>query len=115
MSTAYLVVTPLAALWVAYSAVSVLLRAKWVTKPLEDYSVPQPWWPWLGVLKILGATGLIVGLFVPLVGIAAEAGLVAYFLGAVLTVVRARWYTHIPYPLMFLAPVIASIALRLVG
>ncbi|HEX4213918.1 MAG TPA: DoxX family protein [Candidatus Dormibacteraeota bacterium] len=113
MSTAYLVVTPLAAIWVAYSAVSVLIRARWVTKSLEDYGVPGSWWPWLGVLKALGAAGLVVGIFVPVIGIAAEAGLVVYFVGAVVTVVRAHWYAHIPYPLLFLAPVVASIALRL--
>jgi hypothetical protein len=42
----------------------------------------------------------------------AEIGLVLYFTGAVVTVVRARWYSHIPYPLVYLAPVVASMALR---
>jgi hypothetical protein len=71
------------------------------------------WWPWLAVAKAAGAVGLLVGLLVPLVGIAAEIGLAVYFTGAVLTVLRARWYSHVPYPLVFLAPVAASAALRL--
>jgi hypothetical protein len=49
---------------------------------------------------------------VPVIDVMAEIGLVLYFAGAVVTVVRARWYSHIPYPLVFLAPVAASMALR---
>jgi hypothetical protein len=58
-----------------------------------------------------GAAGLLVGLVVPLIGLAAGIGLVVYFTGAVVTVVRARWYSHIPYPMLYVAPVIASLAL----
>jgi len=56
--------------------------------------------------------GLVAGLLLPPIGVLAEIGLVVYFTGAVVTVVRARWYSHIPYPLVYLAPVVASIALR---
>ena len=113
METAYVVVTILAAAFVGYSAGAVLLRAGWVTRALVDYGVAPVWWPWLGVAKAAGAVGLLVGLFVPLMGIAAEVGLVVYFTGAVLTVLRARWYSNVPHPLVFLAPVAASAALRL--
>jgi len=112
MSTAYVVVTILAAAWVAYSAAAVFFRAKWVTQALTDYGVPRSWWPWLGTAKVAGAVGLVVGLLLPVIGVLAEIGLVVYFTGAVVTVVRARWYSHIPYPLVYLAPVVASIALR---
>src|SRR5215472_14167035 len=112
MSTAYVVVTILAAAWVAYSAAAVFFGAKWVTKALADYGVPRSWWPWLGTAKVAGAVGLVVGLLVPVIGVLAEIGLVVYFTGAVVTVVRARWYSHIPYPLVYLAPVVVSIALR---
>src|SRR5262245_28686381 len=113
MSTAYVVVTILAAAWVGYSAASLLLRGKQIVKFLTDYGVPDSWWPWLGTAKAAGATGLVVGLFVPVIGVMAEIGLVVYFIGAVVTVVRARWYSHIPFPVMYLAPVVASAALRL--
>ncbi|WP_435110102.1 DoxX family protein [Nocardiopsis synnemataformans] len=36
-------------------------------------------------------------------------GLVLYFIGAVVTVVRARSYAHIPFPLVYAAPVAASL------
>ena len=112
MSTAYIVVTILAAALVGYSAAAVFFRAGWVVQALTDYSVPNAWWPWLGTAKAAGAAGLLVSLLVPVIGVIAAIGLVLYFAGAVVTVVRARWYSHIPYPLVFLAPVAASIALR---
>jgi len=112
MSTAYLVVTLLGAAMAAFSAGSLFSHAKWVVQPLTDYGVPRSWWPWLATAKAAGAAGLLVGLFVPVIGVMAGIGLVLYFAGAVITVVRARWFSHIPYPLLYMAPVVASLALR---
>ncbi len=111
MSTAHVVVTILAAAMVGFSAVSVLLHARWVVQNLTDYGVPGSWMPWLGAAKAAGAVGLLVGLFVPVIGLLAGIGLVLYFAGAVITVIHARSYAHIPFPLIFVAPVIASLAL----
>jgi DoxX-like family len=111
MSTAHVIVTILAALWVGFSSASVFLHASWVVQPLADYGVPRSWWPWLGTAKAAGAAGLLVGLFVPVIGTVAGIGLVLYFSGAVATVVRARYFSHIPFPLIYLAPVVASLAL----
>jgi DoxX-like family len=111
MSTAHVVVTILAAAWVGFSAVSVFLRAKWVVQPLADYGVPQASWPWLATAKGAGAAGLLVGLLVPIIGILAGICLVLYFAGAVLTVLRARCYSHIPYPLIYMAPVVGALVL----
>lgn len=95
----------------AFSAGSVFFHARWVVEPLAAYGVPRSWWPWLGTAKAAGAAGLLVGLFVPVVGVLAGVGLVLYFTGAVITVARARWYSHIPFPLLYLAPVAGSLAL----
>jgi DoxX-like family len=115
MSTTATIVTIAAALWVGFSAASVLFRAKWVVEPITSYGVPRSWWPWLGVAKAAGAVGLLVGLFVPVIGVIAGIGLVLYFIGAVITVLRARSYGHVPFPLLYLAPVVASLALRFAG
>lgn len=113
MSTSHVIVTIFAALFVGYSAVAVLIRASWVTDSLVEYGVQRSWWNWLGAAKLAGAAGLLVGLAVPPLGVAAAIALVLYFAGAVTTVVRAHWYSHIPYPLMFMAPVVGSLALKL--
>jgi hypothetical protein len=109
--SAYVIVTVLAAALVAFSAGSLLLRAKWVVQGLEDYGVPRSWWPWLGAAKAAGAAGLLVGLLLTPIGVMAGIGLVLYFTGAVITVIRAHWYSHIPFPLVYLTPVVASLAL----
>ncbi len=111
MDTAYTIVTIAAALWVGFSAFATLTGASWVVDNLADYGVPKSWWPWLGTLKTVGAIGLLVGLVVPPVGVVATAGLVLYFLAAVITVIRARHYTHVPFPLLYLLPVIVAAAL----
>jgi hypothetical protein len=111
MSTAYVVVTILAAALVAFSAYGIFSHAKWVVEPLTHYGVPRSWWPWLGTAKAAGAAGLVVGLFVPVIGVMAGVGLVLYFIGAEITVVRARWYSNIPFPLIYMASVVAVLAL----
>ena len=111
MFIAYVIVTVLAALMAGFSAGSVLFRAAWVVEPLAEYGVPESWWVWLGVAKAAGAIGLLVGLAVPIIGVLAGIGLVLYFAGAAITVIRARVYAHVPFPLVYAAPVIGALAL----
>jgi hypothetical protein len=111
MTATYVIVTAVGAALVAFSAVSVFTHAKWVVEPLADYGVPRSWWSWLGAVKAAGAVGLVIGLFVPFIAVAAGIGLVLYFLGAVITVLRARSYAHVPFPLIYMAPVVASLAI----
>ncbi|WP_326824537.1 DoxX family protein [Streptosporangium sp. NBC_01756] len=111
MSTTATVVTILAALWVGFSAFSLLRRAEWVVKPLMDYGVPRSWWTWLGAAKAAGSVGLLVGLFVPVIGVLAGICLMLYFAGAVVTVLRARSYSTVVFPLLYLGPVIAALVL----
>ncbi|OLF05138.1 hypothetical protein BLA60_37810 [Actinophytocola xinjiangensis] len=104
----HLILTLVAAGFVAFSAGATYVRAGWVTRSLTDYGVPRSWWPWLAHAKAAGAVGLLAGLVVPFVGVAAGIGLVLYFAGAVVTVVRARWYSHLPFPVLYVMPVVAS-------
>lgn len=115
MNTAYIIVTVFAALWVGFSAYSVFARKSWVTEPLTSYGVPQSWWFWLGSAKAAGALGLLVGLVVPSIGVAAAVALIVYFIGAVVTVLRARSYSTVVAPFMYLVPVAAAFALGLLA
>jgi DoxX-like family len=108
MSTTTTVVVLLSAAWVGFSAFSVYTHKAWVVDNLADYGVPRSWWVWLGTAKALGAVGLVVGLWAPAIGIAAAIGLVLYFVGALLTVLRARAFAHVPFPLLYLAPIVAA-------
>jgi hypothetical protein len=109
---AYVVVTLLAAAANGYAAAVDVTRAEWLLDNMTRLGVPHPWLPTLGALKAAGAVGLLVGIAVPAVGVAAAAGLVVYFVGAVGTVLRARWYGHF-YAALWLLLAAASLALRL--
>lgn len=108
MNTLTTVIVVLVAAWVGFSAYAVLTGKSWVVDNLADYGVPRRWWPWLGITKLLGTAGLVAGIWVPALGVAAAVGLVLYFAGAVATVLRARAYGHVVYPLLYLTPVVAA-------
>lgn len=76
-----------------------------------EYGVPQSWWTPLGSAKAVGALGLIAGLFVPAIGVAAAIGLILYFAGAVITVLRARSYKTVAFPMLYLTPVAVALGL----
>jgi hypothetical protein len=111
MTIAHIIVTIAAALWVGFSAYSIFTKAAFVVEPLQSYGVPQSWWPWLGLAKAAGALGLIVGLFIPFIGVAAAVGIILYFLGAIVTVLRARSYATVLYPVLYLVPAAAALIL----
>ncbi|WP_412537960.1 DoxX family protein [Longispora sp. K20-0274] len=111
MSTAYTVVTVLAALWVGFSAFSLARKADFVTQPLIEYGVPRAWWGWLAAAKGAGSLGMLVGLAFRPLGVAAAIGLILYFLGAVIAVLRARSYKTVAFPVLYLAPVAAALLL----
>ncbi|MEV0190682.1 DoxX family protein [Kitasatospora purpeofusca] len=113
MSVAYVVLAVVSALWVGFSGVSLARRAEFVTRPLVEYGVPRSWWGPLALAKLAGAVGLLVGLAVPALGVAAATGLILYFLGAVVTCLRARSYRTVPIPLLYLAPVAVTLGLGL--
>jgi membrane-bound ClpP family serine protease len=113
MHSAYLVITILAAVANIYAASNDFRRPDWILTNMRRLGIPQRWLATLGILKALGAVGLLVGLAIPLIGVAAAAGLVLFFIGAIVMATRARWYAHLPYPLVWLLPVVASLVLRL--
>jgi len=103
-----IVVVIFAAAWVGFSAFSLLTRKAFVTDSLVAYGVPESWWPWLGAAKALGAVGLLAGLAVPAVGVAAAVGLFLYFAGAMITAARAGAYSHVVFPLLYLVPAVVA-------
>ncbi|MEV4808793.1 DoxX family protein [Micromonospora avicenniae] len=76
--------------------------------------VPSSWLPALGILKVAGAAGLLLGqLGVRYIGVAAAIGLVLFFLGAIGVHLRAHEHHHIittvGYFLLAAAALIATI------
>ena len=112
MHTASLVVTLLTAIITAGIAVPDFIPAKFVLANSAEVGVPRTWLAALGATKLAGAVGLLAGLVgLPALAIAAAAGLVLYFVGAVATHLRAHVLYNIAFPGAFLCLSAASLAL----
>jgi hypothetical protein len=114
ITTAYLVVTVVTSLANAAAAIADLARAETVVANAGELRVPASWLPWLAAPKAAGAVGLLVGLAgIPVLGIAAAAGLVLFFTAAIAAHIRARVFHNIGFPSAYLAMALASLALAI--
>jgi DoxX-like family len=114
MFAAYIVVTLLTTAANAYAATVDFRRPQWVLDNITKWGGRHSWLFTLGALKAAGAVGLLAGISVPPIGVAAAIGLVLFFVGAIAVVVRARWYSHLRWPVTYLLLAVASLVLRLV-
>ena len=90
MVIAYVCTTIVAIVANAFVAAADFARAPFVVQNSSSVGVPASWLTPLGLLKAAGAAGLLLGLLgVPFIGTAAAGGLVLFFVGAVLTHLRA--------------------------
>lgn len=74
----------------AGSATGKLRRVPQVVDSMHKVGVTDAQIPVLAVLELLGAVGLLVGIWVPTIGTLAAAGLTLYFLGALVAHLRAK-------------------------
>lgn len=74
--------------------------------------VPDSWMTTLGILKAAGGIGLLIGIGIPPIGMAAAIGLTLFFVGAIVTHLRAHDYTF-GLATVFLALAVAALALGL--
>ena len=90
MQVTYLVLTISAALANGYAAALNFVGAESVKAIADRLRVSRTWIAPLGTLLASGAVGLLIGLVVPALGIAAASGLVLYFICAVTAHLRVR-------------------------
>jgi len=115
MFNAYVVVTLMAIAASTFVAVANYMRLEFVLTTAAKVGVPQSWMTVLGTLNAAAALGLLLGLIgVPLIGTAAAIGLVLYFVGAIITHLRARDYSIGPAA-AFLLLVVAALVFGLVS
>lgn len=116
MRIAYIVVAAVFAIMLTMSA-----RMKLTHDPLAVeviggiVGVPLRFFPVLALLEVAGAVGLLAGIGLKPLGVAAGTGLVAYFIAAIASHLRKRDLVlgHIGPPVMMLAVATAALALRL--
>jgi hypothetical protein len=73
-----------------------------ITKARDALHYPRAWWLLAGVVALIGAIGLLVGLFVPVVGAAAALWLDAYFIVATGAHLRRNDFVNVTMPFFFL-------------
>lgn len=112
MSTIYVFVTILAAAANVFSATLDFIRYKPILVNMAKAGVPQSWLPKLGILKAAGAIGLLIGIGASLIGTAAAAGLVLFFIAAIITHLRARDYSF-GLAVVFLMLAVGALVLKL--
>lgn len=115
MFIALVITTALLALLAVNSAVMKLRKNEQVVAVIGDtVGVPARYFPVLAALEIAGAAGIVAGLWVEPLGIAAAAGLTAYFIGAVGGHLRVGDTKGLAMPLVPLVLSIAVLVLRIV-
>jgi len=93
MFVAYIIVIIIAAGANIFSATLDFIRFKQILVNMAKVGVPESWITMLGTLKVAGAVGLLVGIGVPSIGVAAAIGLILFFIAAITTHLRARDYS----------------------
>lgn len=100
-------------LFMAYTAYTLFAwTPPMITKVRDAMRYPRWWWVLAGCVATLGAIGLLVGLFIPTVGVIAIMWVIAYFVVATLShLVRKDW-VNFAQPLLFLAIIAVLLWLR---
>src|SRR6266508_1415913 len=93
MFIGYVVIAVLFALALVMSGVGKLTKQERIVTTITGLGVPLSWFPWLATVLIAGGLGLVIGIWVPAIGVAAGIGVFLYFAGAVITHLRAREMT----------------------
>ncbi|OLB64343.1 MAG: hypothetical protein AUI10_11510 [Actinobacteria bacterium 13_2_20CM_2_72_6] len=112
MFAAYVMVTIVASVFSGIAAVIYLIGHEYPKAQADMKRIPRSWVPVLGVLLAAGSLGLLAGFAVPLVGTLAAAGLVLYFLGALVAHLRVGSRQLVGWALFF-SVAVAALAVNL--
>ena len=116
MNMAYPVVAIFLASMSAFSGIGKLRRdPKIVHVVHEVVGVPLKYFPHLAACEFAGALGLVLGIWLPFLGMAAGIGLVVYFVGAVVSHVRVGDVKGIAPAAFMLSISTVALALRVLA
>ncbi|MDG4836516.1 DoxX family protein [Micromonospora sp. WMMD967] len=112
MFATYVTVTILASVFTGIAAVTYLMGHDYPKAQADMKRVPHSWLPRLGAALAAGSLGLLAGFAVPLIGTLAAAGLVLYFVGALVAHLRVGSRKLVGWAVFF-ATSIAALAVNL--
>jgi DoxX-like family len=105
------IVTVVLAVAAIGSGIGKIVKHPKVLESFDHLGVPRSWLIPLAGCELAGAAGVLIGLVVGPLGLAAGVGLVLYFSGAVATHIRAKDKNYLP-PAVLAVLAIASVILR---
>jgi hypothetical protein len=106
---AYVTVTLIASIFTGIAAVTYLIGHEYPKVQADMKRIPRSWVPMLGILLAAGSLGLLAGFTVPLLGTLAAAGLVLYFLGALIAHLRVGSRKLVGWTVFFATAVAALV------
>lgn len=112
MDATYVTVTIIASVFTGIAALTYLIGHDYPKAQADLKRVPRSWVPRLGVALAAGSLGLLAGFAVPLLGLLAAAGLVLYFVGALIAHLRVGSRNLIGWAVFFTTEV-AALAVNL--
>jgi uncharacterized membrane protein YphA (DoxX/SURF4 family) len=114
VNTAYLVITLVFAAMVAFSGLGKIRGDPRIVHVIKEVvGVPLKYFSLLAACELAGALGLVLGIWWPLVGVAASIGLVVYFVGATVSHLRVGDVKGIGPAAFMLALAAGALALRI--
>ncbi|MFI6761870.1 DoxX family protein [Micromonospora sp. NPDC050417] len=112
MFAAYVTITIVASFLNGSAAVTYLIGHDYRKAQADTKRVPRSWVPVLGMLLAAGSLGLLAGFAVPLLGTLAAAGLVLYFVGALVAHLRVGSRQLVGWAVFF-STVVAALVVNL--
>jgi hypothetical protein len=113
MVVAWVIVSGVLAAMVGVSALRKLTHRDVVVETYARAGVPESWLNRLAAVLLVASAALIIGTWWAPLGVAASAGLLAYFLLAVGFHVRAKDVAHVMTPLVLVVLAAAALILRI--
>jgi len=111
MTIALIIMSTLLGLINVASGLGKLQRVDQVTEIMDSVILSKQQTSQLGVLQVLGALGLLIGIWVPFLGQAAAIAFVLYFAGAIIAHARAKTpgATYVPPAGLFVLSVVTAV------
>lgn len=113
MGIAYLVITIVLAAMLTFSGIGKIRRDPRIVQVIHEViGVPLKYFPLLAACEFAGALGIVLGIWWPLLGVAAGVGLVIYFVGASVSHLRVGDVNGVGPAAFILVIAAAALALR---
>jgi hypothetical protein len=109
MFAAYVTITIVGSVFTAIAAGTYLIGHDYPKAQLDMKRLPHSWMPRLGTLLAAGSLGLQAGFAVPVLGNLAAAGLVLYFIGALIAHLRVGSRQLVGWAIFFATSVAALV------